>query len=143
MHAEQTAEFVQSCNRSLGIGDPHQLNQLHLQQLSEQFELTPIAFLNTRSLNNPRGHWTLVVRKTGEEIEVYDPKIGLREVGLQEINKIWYFPKGQRRQHVPKYFLTHIYELPREKLRELGALQEGDGNCAQLCVYAAKYAKGL
>lgn len=142
MHKEQQMEFVQSCNRSLGVGYHNRLNQIHLQKLSKQLGLTPIAYFNVKT--DEGTHWTLVVGRTDEGIEVYDPKIGLYKVKSQEVRKIWYFPENGRRQHVPEYFFAHSYKLPREKLEELGVLQENTaGNCGQLCVFAANYAKGI
>lgn len=105
--------------------------------------MIPVAFISIKDDVNPNGHWLLVIQKTTDGVEVYDPKTGLREIGLGGIERIWYF-SDRPRQHVPEYFLAQEYSLPRKKLEELGTLQEeGSGYCGQLCVFAARYAKGI
>lgn len=133
----QALDFARTCSDFLGVSYNARLSNLHLQRLAEHFDLTPVAFT---CIDND--HWTLVVGKTDQGVEVYNPLEGLQRLKIQDVARIWYFTGNHRWQRVPQYFVTHSYQLPRERLQELGILQPDDsGPCGPLCIYAAKYAK--
>lgn len=134
-------EFSKYCRSLLGLKMADPFNNFHLQQLAEDFRLTPVAFVNTGN------SWALATDYDypKSKLGLYVPSQGLKEINYGSAQRVWYFQAPSVIRLEAAHLSIDKYQLSREPLQKLGPIQgnQNPTDCGPLSVYAAKVAKGI
>lgn len=150
-------EFSRLCRELLNTdySDPFGLHDDQLRELAVKLGLDPLALYNRRGGKGP-GHWSLIVSRVGQNLTLYDPLSGLKNIPWGQ------FFKEARDDRRPPILVIYLVEeslmknfrqdpswlegptfyLPTESLRRLGATQRNSTQCGDMCLYAAAVARG-
>ena len=130
-------EFSRFCRKYLGLGPRDPFDNSHLQAISDNFDLTPVAFYN------PGNHWTLITgyNYPSSELRFYDPEKGIRTITYYSAQRVWYFPTPGHLKIAAGDLSTDSYKILEEPLDQLGLTMKNAVDCGPLSIFAARLVK--
>ncbi len=133
--------FSTELRKKIGVEPTDPLSSADMFRVIKEYpQIIPFA------LYDPGFHWNLVTKVLPHGIEIYDPIIGLRTIGvIRESDVTYYFSEnGEPRSDINlDKARENGYSLASESLRRLGITRANPADCGPLSIYAALVAKGL
>ena len=122
-----------------------------IQKLASQIGLAPVAVFHLGTSE----HWVLVTSSDGENLRVYDPVTGMRDISKSEVAKgnvtycrgedsdnLYMKLKSDSARNNIGVLLNDEYSLPEEPLLKMGAIQRGSSaDCGPNALYGAYMSK--